>query len=229
MTMSCSALKNNAPKWSAILLGAMLGLAVTALAQAQPKMTAPAASTGATKNTIQEAQERLQALGYQPGPTDGVMGTRATAALKRFQSDHGLTASGALDQKTLAALNARREVAAAEPTKPLAQPAAAVNEKYRVLTPDDRLSCAFSQDLSMSMGGYGLSGSVSATSDHFKCADKTGTEIEIELKSVGMVDEKVGIRTKQFGMIFRGNEPGSFDKYEMTETQIAKLKKFLGF
>jgi hypothetical protein len=67
--------------------------------------TAPAASTAAAKKTIQAAQERLLALGYQPGSADGVMGARAIAALKKFQSDHGLPVTGQLDRKTLDVLN----------------------------------------------------------------------------------------------------------------------------
>ena len=52
----------------------------------------------------------------------------------------------------------------------------------------------------------------------------------IELKSaVPTSDGKVAIVTKDFGVVFRGNANGSFNKYEMTESQIASLKKFLGF
>jgi peptidoglycan hydrolase-like protein with peptidoglycan-binding domain len=68
--------------------------------------TAPATSTAAAKKTIQGAQERLLALGYQPGAADGVMGAKAIAALKKFQSDHSLPVTGQLDRKTLDALNA---------------------------------------------------------------------------------------------------------------------------
>ena len=67
--------------------------------------TAPAASTATAKKTIQAAQERLLALGYQPGAADGVMGAKAIAALKKFQVDHSLPVSGQLDQKTLDVLN----------------------------------------------------------------------------------------------------------------------------
>ena len=35
--------------------------------------------------------------------------------------------------------------------------------------------------------------------------------------------------TEGFGTVLRGNEEGSFDKHEMTESQIKKLKSFLGF
>ena len=100
-------------------------------------------------------------------------------------------------------------------------------EKYRVLTEDDGLSCAFSQDLSISMGG-GFSGSIGATKDHFKCVDKAKKEVEIELKSVGAANGKVAIRTTKFGTVYRGNEPGTFGTYEMTDRQIKELKTFLG-
>jgi peptidoglycan hydrolase-like protein with peptidoglycan-binding domain len=82
----------------------MIGLTVAAFAQAQPT-TAPGASASATKRTIQGAQERLQALGYQAGSPDGVLGAKTIAALKKFQSDHELSATGVLDRKTLDALN----------------------------------------------------------------------------------------------------------------------------
>lgn len=102
------------------------------------------------------------------------------------------------------------------------------NTHYRVLTSEDGLSCAFSQDISASMD-YGPSGQMSATKNHFDCTNVEGKSVSIELDSADLVNGKVGIKTKRFGTIFRGNEPGSFDKYEMTERQILKLKKFLGY
>jgi peptidoglycan hydrolase-like protein with peptidoglycan-binding domain len=63
--------------------------------------TAPAASATPAKKTIQTAQKRLLALGYQPGTADGVMGAKAIAALKKFQLDHSLPVTGQLDRKTL--------------------------------------------------------------------------------------------------------------------------------
>ncbi len=39
-------------------------------------------------------QERLQGLGYDPGPIDGLVGTQTKTALMRYQRDHGLLASG---------------------------------------------------------------------------------------------------------------------------------------
>lgn len=91
----------------ALGLSALIGFTATTFAQAQS--TASATSTTAAKKTIQGAQERLQALGYQPGSTDGLMGAKTTAALKKFQSDHGLSASGLLDHKTIGALSAEKK------------------------------------------------------------------------------------------------------------------------
>jgi peptidoglycan hydrolase-like protein with peptidoglycan-binding domain len=68
--------------------------------------SATATSTAPTKKTIQAAQKRLLALGYQCGAADGVMGAKAIAALKKFQVDHGLHVSGLLDSSTMEALNA---------------------------------------------------------------------------------------------------------------------------
>ena len=85
--------------------------------------TAPATSTAAAKKTIQGAQERLLTLGYQPGAADGVMGAKAIAALKKFQSDHSLPVTGQLDRKTLDALNAKPAEVATEPKTNMADTA----------------------------------------------------------------------------------------------------------
>ena len=49
-------------------------------------------------------QERLQGLGYNPGPIDGVVGPQTKAALQRYQRDHGLLASGLPGPATRACL-----------------------------------------------------------------------------------------------------------------------------
>jgi hypothetical protein len=101
------------------------------------------------------------------------------------------------------------------------------------VTKEDGLSCSFSQDLAMSLGSP-TSGSVSASANHFTCFDKTKDEVEIEListdPSVNVIAKggKIGIRTKKFGTVYRGNEAGKLDVYEMTDTQIKQLKTFLG-
>ncbi|WP_319524307.1 peptidoglycan-binding protein [uncultured Desulfosarcina sp.] len=47
-----------------------------------------------------KAQDRLQELGYQPGPADGVMGQKTQNAVKKFQRDQGLPETGHIDDKT---------------------------------------------------------------------------------------------------------------------------------
>lgn len=80
--------------------------------------TAPATSTDSAKKTIQAAQGRLLALGYQPGAVDGVMGAKATAAIKKFQSDHNLPITGILDPKTTHALSVANASSDKKPVPP---------------------------------------------------------------------------------------------------------------
>ena len=95
------------------VLLAVIGFVIPAFPQAQ--MTpAPVPAAATTKKGVQAAQERLQALGYQVGSADGVMGLRSIAALKKFQSDRGLSATGLLDEKTLAVLGVKQGKPAAE-------------------------------------------------------------------------------------------------------------------
>ncbi len=49
-------------------------------------------------------QQRLKNLGYDPGPVDGIYGTKTTSAVKVFQSRSGLTQDGVVGPKTWAAL-----------------------------------------------------------------------------------------------------------------------------
>ena len=49
-------------------------------------------------------QVRLHGLGYNPGPINGVVGFQTKTALRRFQMDHGLLASGLPGPATRACL-----------------------------------------------------------------------------------------------------------------------------
>jgi hypothetical protein len=51
-----------------------------------------------------QAQERLKAAGFAPGPTDGIIGHRTRAALSAFQRDRRLPVTGSLDWVTREAL-----------------------------------------------------------------------------------------------------------------------------
>jgi peptidoglycan hydrolase-like protein with peptidoglycan-binding domain len=64
----------------------------------------PVAATAYGDWRIGQAQERLKALGFTPGPIDGVLGPRTKAALRRYQAQHGLPATAVLDEATRTSL-----------------------------------------------------------------------------------------------------------------------------
>ena len=49
---------------------------------------------------IRAAQEKLAALGYDPGPIDGFAGPRTREAVKKYQEENDLVADGLIGQKT---------------------------------------------------------------------------------------------------------------------------------
>jgi len=49
---------------------------------------------------IKEVQQALKDKGYDPGPVDGVMGSKTKDALKSFQSASNLSATGTLNSET---------------------------------------------------------------------------------------------------------------------------------
>jgi len=57
---------------------------------------------------IYEAQKKLEELGYDPGKPDGIRGRKTVTAIKEFQEDSGLPATGRLDALTQAKLSAQR-------------------------------------------------------------------------------------------------------------------------
>jgi peptidoglycan hydrolase-like protein with peptidoglycan-binding domain len=54
----------------------------------------------ATYNRVSRAQEELRELGYNPGPIDGIMGPRTWQALRQYQRDYNLPATGTLNAAT---------------------------------------------------------------------------------------------------------------------------------
>jgi peptidoglycan hydrolase-like protein with peptidoglycan-binding domain len=78
-----------------------------ATAAPQPASLAPeAAPQAAAPMSGKELQEVLTALGYKPGRIDGKPGPRTREALKLFQKDAGLPATGVLDAETTQRLRA---------------------------------------------------------------------------------------------------------------------------
>lgn len=102
-------------------LSAMLAMPFVATGQQTPGMTGepgvtgsgPGARTeqhqqfgqqGMDQEQVRKAQKRLQEVGFDPGPIDGLFGPQTQAALREFQSAHGLPQTGQLDASTRAAL-----------------------------------------------------------------------------------------------------------------------------
>lgn len=53
---------------------------------------------------VERAQRRLNELGYDAGPSDGLMGSRTRAAIRAYQRDQRLTVSGEIDRQTMRSL-----------------------------------------------------------------------------------------------------------------------------
>lgn len=51
-----------------------------------------------------EVQQALARQGYYNGPIDGILGGMTRGAIQRFQADHGLVATAAIDEPTLSSL-----------------------------------------------------------------------------------------------------------------------------
>src|SRR5436309_9931615 len=86
----------------------------------------PVAVTAYGDWRIGQAQERLKALGFTPGPLDGVLGPRTKAALRQYQVQHGLPATAVLDEATRTSLL---------PRELLPPPGAGAGEPPRELPP----------------------------------------------------------------------------------------------
>ena len=53
---------------------------------------------------LRKVQQTLNDQGYDVGKVDGKWGPRTSAALKKFQGDHGIEATGQINEQTIAAL-----------------------------------------------------------------------------------------------------------------------------
>ena len=70
----------------------------------QSYAAAPSASE-LTPDTTQQVQQKLQQQGLYSGRVDGVWGPATEAAVRSYQQQHNMNATGQLDQATLAAMN----------------------------------------------------------------------------------------------------------------------------
>ena len=58
-----------------------------------------------SQSEIKQIQSKLKQQGYDVGQVDGVLGPTTQQALRQFQEDKGIQASGQPDQQTLSSLN----------------------------------------------------------------------------------------------------------------------------
>jgi peptidoglycan hydrolase-like protein with peptidoglycan-binding domain len=56
------------------------------------------------RGNVRQVQDALQAKGFDPGPIDGVAGSRTRAAVRKFQDRFGMKATGEINYQTLFAL-----------------------------------------------------------------------------------------------------------------------------
>jgi hypothetical protein len=91
-----------------VLLGAGLVAAPHAVAheghQGHPGYTAESGERRTPSVAVRQAQRQLNRMGYRAGPEDGRAGPQTRRAVRTFQRDEELRASGELDRATLAAL-----------------------------------------------------------------------------------------------------------------------------
>ena len=68
---------------------------------------------------VEAVQTRLSALGYEPGPADGLIGPRTRSAIAAFRDDRGLPPGGRIDTVLLGALGL---IESPEPSPPEPEP-----------------------------------------------------------------------------------------------------------
>ena len=111
-------------RWINGLLTGNLVLALASGWAAEEKKAAPAKEEKAEKKApatgseeIKKLQEALKAKGHDPGPVDGIMGSKTRAAVKAFQEASGLKGTGRLDDQTAEKLGVERPKAPAKEVK----------------------------------------------------------------------------------------------------------------
>ena len=86
---------------------------------AAPAPRAANAGAESTRDRIANLQRALRRLGYDPGPSDGILGARTRAAIRAFQADAGLPVTGqiseGLESAVLAAVVAAGQAPAPSP------------------------------------------------------------------------------------------------------------------
>lgn len=84
----------------------LAALGVTGMAPEPETAVAEPPGQTLSQDMVAEVQGELQRLGYDVGRADGIWGERTRRALTEFQRDRNLDATGRIDRRTLAALEA---------------------------------------------------------------------------------------------------------------------------
>ncbi len=88
----------------------------TSYAASTAASSKPTLRSGAKGTAVKNLQNRLKALGFNPGTVDGSFGPKTLAAVKAFQKSRGLAADGVVGPKTNAKLWAAAASTTSKPT-----------------------------------------------------------------------------------------------------------------
>ena len=83
-------------KASHFLIGGAAVLSLSTAAFAEP--------SSQSADTVRQVQLQLNAVGYDVGIADGIMGPRTAHGLRMYQQVHGMAATGQIDGRTMAEL-----------------------------------------------------------------------------------------------------------------------------
>jgi len=99
------------PAGGALIGGAVGGATGVLTTPSQVNLGKPVyhSSTGGSAGnaTVRDIQAGLQRLGYNPGPADGRMGPKTSAAIRQYQQDNGMPVDGQPSQAVLDSIRAK--------------------------------------------------------------------------------------------------------------------------
>ncbi|MEW6734458.1 MAG: SafA/ExsA family spore coat assembly protein [Acidobacteriota bacterium] len=186
--------------------GSLGGLTVSRVAA--PSEGPPSASTilreGSRGSAVRQLQDALRAKGFNPGPSDGVFGSRTEAALKAFQSSRGIPADGVYGPQTRAAFSRGANAPVDNTPKPKGNGSVSYNGK-RVSDPVLRDKLEQIADL------FGRNITVTSGDRDFvpKGGSKTSLHLAhraVDLHVNGLTDAEVFAKLKSSGILNGGYE-----------------------
>ena len=86
----------------------MRALGDTRSIQGGPRRGTNSSGGGLSNEELREVQAKLQALGHDPGPVDGLHGPQTVSAVKRYEIANQIEPTGNLDLRLLERLRRER-------------------------------------------------------------------------------------------------------------------------